>query len=137
MRVDSLDYYPESLHLSLVITARASASNDTRASPKFPVAGGKVSAFLDGKSVGNGTFDSFVLKRASTFVQMTIDQAGVPLDRGDIVKRYVAGGSVEVAIAVNKMTFLFLPMTVSRDASATLSIEDTASEGAESDDTWD
>jgi len=137
MRVDSLDYYTDNIHIRLVFTARVAGSNETRASLRYPVAGGTFSAWMEDKLVGNGTFDGFTLARKDTDVVMILDQSGVPLDRGPIVKRFVAGGSIAVSITVRKMKFWIAPIGVTRTANATLSIEDTVSSSSSGNGIWD
>jgi hypothetical protein len=136
MRIDSLDYYTDSLHLKLTLTAEASYSNTTRASPKFSVAGGSISAWVSGKLVGNGTFGSFTIARKVTRVELVIDQAGVPLDRGDVLKRFVSGEPVSVVVRVRNMRFLIVPIGVNVTFQKTLSIDDTDDASDPTDDPW-
>lgn len=125
MTIESFDYLESNIHMRVVVGARAWSSNETRASSiTIPVVRGKFSMALDGKHVGNGTVGAFSLSHRAADVALVLDQAGIPLDRGDIFKRYIGGSPVTVTVKVTSLTFLAVPLRVERTASASVLITD-------------
>ena len=125
MTIEAFDYFEDSVHMRVVVGARAWSSNETRASSiTVPVARGRFALALDGKHVGNGTVAAFALSHRAADVALVLDQAGIPRDRGDIFKRYIGGSPVTVAVRVTSLTFLAVPLRVERTATASVLITD-------------
>ena len=125
MTIEAFDYHESSIHMRVVVGAAAWSSNGTRASSlTVPVARGRFALALDGRSVGNGTVAAFALSHRAAAVELVLDQAGIPLDRGDIFKRYIGGSPVAVSVRITSLTFLAVPLRVERTAAASVLITD-------------
>ena len=125
MAIESFDYSEDSIHMRVVLGARAWSSNETRASSiTIPVAGGSFALALNGVDIGTGEVGRFSLSHDIAGVELVLDQSGIPLDRGDIFKEYIAGKAVTVTVQITKLDFLLVPLSVERNATASMLITD-------------